>query len=113
MRITGWGNTNGEEYWKMQNSWGTGWAQDGYMEISTKKARWGWSTVDVDQAVFRRVLAEVPEFGLDYLHDEESYVGRFLDDSETLESWKPGFNVDMEISDTVVEVRASEASNCM
>jgi len=97
VRITGYGTRNGEEYWKMQNSWGTGWAQSGYLEISTKNARWGWSNINVDSGIFRRVLAEVPEFGLDYLHDEDAFGLRFLEDEEIEETWKPGFNIDMEV----------------
>ena len=98
----------------MQNSWGTGWAQDGYLEISTKNAGWGWANVNVDSRIYRRVLAELPEFGLDYLHDEESFVGRWLDDSDLLDEWKPGFDVDMEIADSVIEMAqtAMDRNNC-
>ena len=98
----------------MQNSWGTGWAQSGYLEVSTKKAGWGWSNVNVDSRIYRRLLVEDPDFGLDYLHDEESFVGRWLDESDLLDEWKPGFDVDMEIADSVIEMAqtAMDRNNC-
>jgi cathepsin C len=31
--ITGWGEEDGEKYWKVLNSWGTRWGEDGYFRI--------------------------------------------------------------------------------
>lgn len=34
VKIVGWGNQNGEEYWIVANSWGTGWGMDGFFNIA-------------------------------------------------------------------------------
>jgi hypothetical protein len=104
VRVTGWGTTNGVEYWKMQNSWGTGWGEDGYMEISIYEGYWGWSRVNVDSQHVRRTLAELPEHGLDYLMNEEEHFGRFLEEDEIDPLEEPGSEVPIEIDSTVVEL---------
>jgi len=33
VRIVGWGNDNGVDYWLVANSWGDDWAMDGFFKI--------------------------------------------------------------------------------
>lgn len=33
VKIIGWGNSNGINYWLIQNSWGTSWGESGYFRI--------------------------------------------------------------------------------
>jgi len=47
--LVGWGNNGSDEYWIGKNSWGSGWAEDGYIRISfadmetLKLLRWVWA----------------------------------------------------------------------
>ncbi len=34
VRIVGWGELNGEKYWKIANSWNKGWGMDGYFLLA-------------------------------------------------------------------------------
>lgn len=34
VKLIGWGNQNGENYWIAANSWGSGWGENGYFRIA-------------------------------------------------------------------------------
>jgi len=34
VKIVGWGNESGTNYWIVANSWGTGWGENGYFRIA-------------------------------------------------------------------------------
>ena len=46
VRIIGWGTENGEDYWLVANSWGTGWKEDGFFKI-----RRGTNECNIEEAV--------------------------------------------------------------
>ena len=47
IKIIGWGNQNGTDYWLVANSWGTDWGLDGYFKI--KK---GVNECDIESSVY-------------------------------------------------------------
>ena len=47
IKILGWGNQNGTDYWLVANSWGTDWGLDGYFKI--KK---GVNECDIESSVY-------------------------------------------------------------
>jgi len=47
IRLVAYGTDKGEPYWKLQNSWGTSWGHNGYLDVSQKNSQWGWSRIQV------------------------------------------------------------------
>merc|ERR1711862_990153 len=47
--IVGYGEDNGKQYWKIRNSWGTRWGEDGYIRVVRGKGECGLNT-DVSTA---------------------------------------------------------------
>jgi len=45
VKIVGWGAYNGKDYWKVANSWGTGWGEDGFFRILRGKDQCGIETM--------------------------------------------------------------------
>lgn len=45
VKIVGWGADNGVDYWKVANSWGASWGEDGYFRIVRGKDECGMETM--------------------------------------------------------------------
>ncbi|GMH93622.1 hypothetical protein TrVE_jg2036 [Triparma verrucosa] len=101
VRIVGYGTKNGDEYWDLKNSWGTGWAQGGHAKISINQAAWKWNHVTVDSKLWRRMLSADPDYGADYLANEDEFHPRMLDDDELPDDEQPGLSIDWP-SDSVI-----------
>ncbi|GMH64938.1 hypothetical protein TL16_g04080 [Triparma laevis f. inornata] len=104
VRIVGYGTKNGDEYWDMQNSWGTGWADGGHAKISINNADWAWNHVTVDSKLWRRMLSAEPDYGADYLADEDKFHPRLLDDDELPENEQPGLNIDWPSASVITDL---------
>mmetsp|Transcript_680 Transcript_680/g.1440 ORF Transcript_680/g.1440 Transcript_680/m.1440 type:complete len:761 (+) Transcript_680:107-2389(+) len=111
VRIVGYGTKNGEEYWNMQNSWGTGWADGGYAKLSIYNSNWAWSHVTVDSKLWRRMLAADPDYGADYLGNEEEYHPRFLNDDELPDEEQPGTDIDFPTADVITDIGETAMRN--
>jgi len=54
--LVGYGEENGQKYWKIKNSWGTGWGEDGYVRLIRGKRACG-----MDQIVTTAFIADKVE----------------------------------------------------
>jgi len=69
VKIVGWGVENDTPYWKIANSWGTSWGEDGYFRVKR-----GTNEVGIEAGVFGAELVSYPhsDSSASYPHSDSS-----------------------------------------
>jgi hypothetical protein len=115
MRVVGWDTYAGQDYWLVQNSWGSSWFEGGYIKIYIKNHGVSWVNGEFDGNEYNSVAAYRGEFGLAALEDAHHPVqlGHPVTPQELLVQGT-GTSVPVPIVQTRFEIvdRAQRLYNC-